>query len=130
MPDETPSPAHQRRNLLPRWPPDPIPLVVLIGGLGAAFVAGIDPTYGAVPGALLMIAQKVSGHVLAWRIGGVERAFVSESSAISFYVVAVALFAAAVLERADLVRIETYWLFFVAVISDTTVRSFRESRYI
>lgn len=123
--------ASQRRHLLPRTPSDRVVLGVLVAGVAAASAAGVDPVVGAAPGAALALFQKVNGHVQAWRMGGVERAFVMESTAISFYVLVAVLFAAAIAEGVGLVRdVGLTWLAVGGLWIDTIVRSWRESRYV
>ena len=119
----------QRRQLLPRWPSDRVIVALMIGGLVTALIARVDLWYGFGPGGLAISIQHVAGHVSAWRRGGVERAFVMESSAISFYVVVVLLAAAAVLGAADVVEIGVHWMLLGALFVDTIVRGIRESRY-
>lgn len=129
MTETEPSRAQQRRHLLPRWPPDFVVWGLLLGGVVLATVLDLDLVYGLAPGALAGAIQHISGHVTAWRRGGVERAFVMESSAISFYVITVLLVVASVLDVADVVRIELHWLAIAALYVDTIVRSVREHRF-
>ena len=130
MSEKEPSTAAQRRHLFPRWPSDRVVWGLLLGGLVVAAAAGLDPVYGLLPGALAGAVQHMVGHAAAWRRQGVERAFIMESSAISFYVVVVLLAIAAVADVAGLVRIEIYWLAIGAMYVDTIVRSIREHRYV
>ena len=130
MTEKTPSLALQRRNLLPRWPADWIINLLLAAGALTALLVGFDIRYGLIPGALAALTQKAVGHSLAWRRGGVEKAFVMESSAISFYIVAAILLLAAIIGEIGLLQVDAYWLFAIAILADTTVRSFRESRYV
>lgn len=129
MSETEPSAAAQRRHLLPRWPSDRVVWGLLLGGLIVAVAAGVEPVYGLVPGAMAGGVQHVVGHATAWRRQGVERAFVMESSAISFYVVFVLLALAAVADVAGLLEIEIYWLAIGAMYVDTFVRSIREHRF-
>jgi hypothetical protein len=130
MSETEPSTAAQRRHLFPRWPSDRVVWGLLIIGLAVAMVTGAEPAYGLIPGALAGGVQHVSGHASAWRRGGVERAFVMESSAISFYVVVVLLAMAAVLQVAGVMDIGIHWLAIGALYVDTIVRSVREHRYV
>lgn len=98
--------------------------------MAAAFLAGVEPAYGLIPGALAGGIQHVAGHASAWRRGGVERAFIMESSAISFYVVVVLLALAAVLQATGVTDIGIHWLAIGAFYIDTIVRSVREHRYV
>jgi hypothetical protein len=93
MTDDLPSPASQRRQLLPRWPSDRVVLAMIV-------------------------------------LGGVERAFVMESTAISFYVLACALAVVGALQATGLLqRIDAVWFAVAAMFIDTAVRSARESRF-
>src|SRR5688572_9989035 len=129
MTDRPPSIAVQRRHLLPRWPSDRIVAGLVVLGLAAALAAGADPAVGLAPGAVAAIVQKVNGHLQAWRRGGVERAFVMESTAISFYVLVAALVVIAVAEAAGAGHLDAQWLVIGALVVDTTVRGWRESRF-
>lgn len=130
MSETEPSTAAQRRNLLPRWPSDRVVWGLLIVGLAVALIAGFEPAFGLIPGALAGGIQHVAGHASAWRRGGVERAFIMESSAISFYVVVVLLVAAAVLQGTEVIDVDIHWLAIGAFYIDTIVRSVREHRYV
>lgn len=103
---------------------------LLVAGQFVALGLGYDPIYGLIPGAAAGAAQHIAGHAVAWRRGGVERAFIMESSAISFYFVAVALVVAAVLEVTDVREIGIHWLAIGAFYVDTIVRSVREHRFV
>ncbi len=129
MSDATPSDYEQRRHLLPRWPPDPVVIGLLVVGGAVAWIAGVDLVYGLIPGSIAGMTQHVSGHVRAWRMGGVEKAFVMESSAVAFYVVVVMLIIAAGLQMAGVFDIEIYWLAIVALYVDTLSRSVHERRF-
>lgn len=98
--------------------------------MAAAFIAGFEPAYGLIPGALAGAIQHVAGHVSAWRRGGVERAFIMESSAISFYVVVVLLAVAAVLQATGVIDVGIHWLAIGSFYVDTIVRSVREHRFV
>lgn len=130
--DETlpPSPGTQRRNLLPRWPSDRIVFGAITVGFAASLLLGFDPIYGLIPGAVAGFTQHVVGHVLAWRRGGVERAFVMESTAIAFYVLFALLIFATVADATGVVEVQAYWLPVAAMFVDTTVRSTRERRFV
>lgn len=130
MSETEPSTAAQRRHLFPRWPSDRVVWGLLIVGLAVALVAQVDPVYGLIPGAIAGGIQHVAGHASAWRRGGVERAFIMESSAISFYVVVLLLAVSAVLQATDVVEVGIHWLAIGAFYVDTIVRSVREHRYV
>lgn len=130
MTENQPSPASQRRHLLPRWPSDPVVIAFLVAGAAGAALAGFDLIVGLAPGAVAALVQKVGGHVRAWRGGGVERAFVMESTAISFYVLVCALVVVAALQAAGVLhRVDVGSLAVAALFIDTGVRSARESRF-
>ena len=128
--DEIPSRAAQTRALFPRWPSDRFVWALLIAGVVVALLARVDVVYGLIPGALAGLVQHVNGHLSAWRRGGVEKAFVMESSAISFYVVVTGLILFAVADAADLVQVDLHWLAIGAMYVDTIVRSVREHRFV
>lgn len=130
MSEIEPSAAAQRRHLFPRWPSDRVVWGLLIGGLIVAALAGVEPVYGLIPGAIAGGIQHGMGHISAWRRPGVERAFIMESSAISFYVVVLLLALAAVIDAAGLLEIKIYWLAIAAMYVDTIVRSVREHRFV
>jgi hypothetical protein len=131
MSESTSSSASARRHLLPRSPSDRAVVTLLAVGVLVALVADVDPVIGLAPGAIATVVQKVRGHLLAWRSGGVERAFVMESTAISFYVIVAGLVAVAGLQAAGAFdRIDLAWLPIAAMFIDTTVRSTRESRFV
>ena len=130
MSETEPSTAAQRRHLFPRWPSDRVVWALLIVGVTAAIAGGFELAYGLIPGALAGGIQHVAGHASAWRRGGVERAFIMESSAISFYVVVLLLATAAVLQTTGAFDIDIHWLAIGAFYVDTIVRSVREHRYV
>ena len=125
-----PSRAAQTRALFPRWPSDRFVWAVLVAGLLVAAVARVEIAYGLIPGAVAGLVQHVNGHLSAWRRGGVEKAFIMESSAISFYVVVIGLILFAVADTADLLHVELHWLAVGAMYVDTIVRSVRERRFV
>lgn len=130
MTEPEPSLAEQRRNLLPRTPSDRVVTLLLAIGVGVALLAHADLAFGAVPGAVAAIAQKVNGHVQAWRRGGIERAFVMETTAISFYVLVAALVVGGAVQAAGTVdHVDAGWFALGALFIDTVVRSARESRF-
>lgn len=98
--------------------------------MAVALAIGVEPAFGLIPGAIAGGVQHVSGHVSAWRRGGVERAFIMESSAISFYVVVILLSSAAVLQTSGVLDVDIHWLAIGAFYIDTIVRSVREHRYV
>ena len=128
MPDSSHSLAHDRRHLLPRWPSDRVVVTLLVVGAATAVATGTDPVLGMAPGAVAAVVQKVGGHVRAWRHDGVERAFVMESAAISFYVLIGVLIVAAVAQAAG-AGVDLGLLVIAALFIDTTVRSTREGRF-
>ena len=130
MSETEPSTAAQRRHLFPRWPSDRVVWGLLIAGLAVALVAQVEPAYGLLPGALAGGIQHVAGHASAWRRGGVERAFIMESSALSFYVVVLLLAGAAVLQATGVLDVGIHWLAIGAFYVDTVVRSIREHRFV
>lgn len=96
----------------------------------ASLLLGFDPVYGLAPGAVAGFTQHIVGHALAWRRGGVERAFVMESTAIAFYVLFALLLLATVVDSTGLVEVQFYWLAVAAMFVDTTVGSTRERRFV
>lgn len=102
---------------------------LLVAGAVVAWAADVDVIYGLAPGALAGGVQHVSGHIRAWRMGGVEKAFVMESSAIAFYLVVVGLVVAACLQLAGVADIPIHWLAIGALYVDTFSRSIRERHF-
>ncbi|HUQ38867.1 MAG TPA: hypothetical protein VM030_01820 [Acidimicrobiales bacterium] len=130
MSDPIPSEAQQRRQLLPRRPSDRVVMWLAVAGLAAAVALRVDPIIGLAPAAVAAIFQKVNGHLQAWRGGGVERAFVMESTALSFYVLVAVLVVVTVVQAAGVVdRVDVGLLAVSSLFIDTTVRSWRESRF-
>src|SRR5437764_4786138 len=130
MPRTKRSSASEGRNLLPRSPSDRVIFLCLVAGLALASVLRIDPTYGLLLGAVPALAQLIRGHMRAWRSRGVERAFVMESAAISFYVSVAALLILAVLEQLNVgSRVHMAVLVVGALYVDTMVRKFRVPLY-
>ena len=125
-----PSRAAQSRALFPRWPSDRFVWALLAAGAVVAAVARVDLVYGLIPGAAAGLLQHINGHRAAWRRGGVEKAFVMESSAISFYVVITGLIVLAIADAADLFHVDLHWLPIGAMYVDTIVRSVREHRFV
>lgn len=74
------------RNLLPRRPSDPVVALLVILGIFGGLITQDESLRVAVvlPAVVATLVQKVKGHRAAWRSEGVERAFILESSAISF----------------------------------------------
>jgi hypothetical protein len=131
MTDPTPSLTSQRRHLLPRTPSDRLVVALLLVGLGLAAALRVDPLIGLVPAGFAALVQKINGHVQAWRGGGIERAFVMESSAISFYMLTATFLAVGALQGAKVIgHFNAVWWFNIALFVDTTVRSSRESRFV
>lgn len=128
MSDLTKNRAKVQRQLLPRHPSDRVVLGLIGAGLAAATVARVDLAYALVPGGIAVIVQKVGGHVRAWRSTGVERVFVMESSAISFYVVLGLLAIVGCLDAAG-AHVPMGWVFFTALMVETFVRQVRSARY-
>jgi hypothetical protein len=132
--EAVPSRAQQQRNLLPRTPSDHVVGgLVLAGVVGWAVAAHAGADSGAallLPAAFATIAQKATGHWRAWHAEGVERAFVLETSAVSFYVGIAALVIVGLLQATSILPVvHAGWFVIGALFLDTTVRSFRESRY-
>ena len=121
--------ALAQRHLLPRVPSDRVVFALLVLGLTAAVGLRVAPAYGLIPGAVAAATQKAWGHVRAWQSSGVERAFVMESTAISFYLLVLALVVAAGLEISG-VEVSFGWLLFASLMIDTTVRQVRSHRYV
>ncbi|MGH9084073.1 MAG: hypothetical protein ACRDYW_01345 [Acidimicrobiales bacterium] len=128
MPEPTENRPLAQRHLLPRSPSDRVVHGLLGIGLAVALLLDVDPIYGLVPGAVAATVQKAGGHVRAWRSAGVERAFVMESTAISFYLLVLAVLVAAALQGAG-VDVSIGWLLLAALLIDTTVRQVRSARY-
>jgi hypothetical protein len=121
--------AFEQRHLLPRWPSDAVVGAALAAGLVVALVAHVDPLVAVAPAGVLALVQKVGGHLLAWRRGGVERAFVAETSAISFYVLVVVAAVAGAVAALVGRSLSPLWLVNVAFWVDTVVRKWREPRF-
>src|ERR1043166_123474 len=129
MRDSSPTTTQQRRDLFPRSPSDIVVGGLLIVGTIFAITLKINWYVALGPGAAAKFVQTVRGHVRAWRGKGVERAFVMESTAISFYVIVALAALAGALEASGVPRrIDVAWLPGAALFVDTVVRSFREHR--
>ena len=124
--------ARARRHLLPRHPSDSVVgTLAIVGIVGAVLVR--DDTLGIVlllPAVVATLAQKINGHRAAWKSSGVERAFILESSAISFYVLCGGLAVLAALQLTGLVGAVDLWVLAIGTLFvDTTVRQVREGRF-
>ena len=83
----------------------------------------------AAPAALLALIQKIDGHVVAWRRGGVEQAFVMKSAAISFYVMGGIAMLLGIAMMAGDIHLSPVWLLIGPLWIDTVVRKSIEHRY-
>jgi hypothetical protein len=129
----TPSRAKQQRHLLPRRPPDWLVATLLAVGIAGFFVAGASDDsslWFLLPGAVTAVVQKVNGHWAAWHSDGVERAFVLESTAMSFYVLTAFLLGAGILQGLGVLEVvNAAWGVIAALFLDSTVRGWAEHRY-
>ena len=132
--ERDPSRHQQLRHLLPRWPPDWVVALLIAAGLIALFVAGPnddDSRWFLLPGALAAVVQKVGGHIAAWRSDGVERAYVLESAAMSFYLLVLLLLVVTVLQAVGVLDApDAGWALVAALFLDTAVRDWAKNRYV
>ena len=129
-----PSRHQQLRQLLPRWPPDWVVGSLLLVGIIAFLIVGPREDHSRwllLPGAAAAVVQKVGGHIAAWRSDGVERAYVLESAAMSFYLLVAFLLGVTVLQGLGIIEdANAGWALVAALFLDTMVRDWAKNRYV